>query len=334
MSNYYSLKESYCLIMKNKSQINQEDTLKTTITPASRASSLGGSDMGAILGLSPYRTAVDVWLEKTGQPTEPANSLPLRFGQFAESFIADEYALMTQKQLLHPQETYAHPDHPYMTGHLDRLVLDDAGLPIKILECKTANPFRQSGWGDIGSDEVPMSYLVQCQWYMMLTGLPETDLAVLLGNTDFRIYNIQADQELIQMLAYEAQQFWEQHVLCKTAPPPKKEADLRLLYPQSQTNKLREASASIVTLVEQYQVLNQQLKSVEEQCSEIKQSLMSYLGDAEVLQYHDKVLATWKSPKPSTRLDSQRLTKEHPELIAQYQTTVNNSRRLIIKELS
>lgn len=298
-----------------------------------RSKSLGGSDMGAILGLSPYRTAVDVWLEKTGQVVEQSDSLPLRFGQFAESFIADEYARITQQKLIHPLETFTHPTHTYMTGHIDRLVVDANGLPLKILECKTANPFRQSGWGELGSDEVPMAYLVQCQWYMMLTGLVETDLAVLLGNTDFRVYKIQADQELIEMLAHEAQKFWEEHVLNKTAPTAQKESDLRHLYPQSQSNTWREANPSMVRLIEQYQVLNQSLKSMEEQCSEIKQHIMSYLGDAELLKYHDQVLATWKSPKATTRLDSQRLSQEHPELVAQYQTTINNSRRLIIKEL-
>ena len=319
--------------MENKSQLNQEDTLKTSITPASRAKSLGGSDMGAILGLSPYRSAVDVWLEKTGQSCVQADSLPLRFGQFAESFIADEYALLTQQVLRHPSETFTHPEYVYMTGHLDRLVINEQDQAIKVLECKTANPFRQSGWGEVGSDEVPMTYLVQCQWYMMLTGLAETDLAVLLGNTDFRVYNIKADQELMQLLISEAKNFWENHVLSKVPPSPKKESDLRALYPQSSTNKLREATPSIVTLIKQYELLNQQLKTVEEQCSEIKQNLMAYLGDAEVLQYQDQVLATWKSPKPSARLDAQRLAKEHPDLVAQYQTTVNNSRRLIIKEL-
>ena len=55
---------------------------------------MGGlPDIGAILGFSKYRTALDVWLEKTGRITNAVNNLPIRFGSFAESFVASEYVL-------------------------------------------------------------------------------------------------------------------------------------------------------------------------------------------------------------------------------------------------
>jgi predicted phage-related endonuclease len=61
-----------------------------------RTKYLGGSDIGAILGLSKYRSAVDVWMEKTGKTFSQKDSLPLRFGQFAEDFVAREYALVNR----------------------------------------------------------------------------------------------------------------------------------------------------------------------------------------------------------------------------------------------
>lgn len=64
-----------------------------------RSKYLGGSDVGAILGLSPYKTPLDVWLEKTGKHSEQKDSLPLRFGSFAESFVASEYARATANSL-------------------------------------------------------------------------------------------------------------------------------------------------------------------------------------------------------------------------------------------
>jgi hypothetical protein len=46
---------------------------------------------------------------------------------------------------------------------MDRFVLEDGHpSPTRILECKTANPFSSGDWGEVGSDEVPMSYLCQC----------------------------------------------------------------------------------------------------------------------------------------------------------------------------
>lgn len=60
---------------------------------------------------------------------------------------------------------------------------------------------------------------------------------------------------------------------------------------------------------------------------------MSALEDASSLNYHGQTIATWKTPKPSFRLDSKRLAQEHPELIDQYQVPIQNSRRLLIKEI-
>jgi predicted phage-related endonuclease len=68
--------------------------------------------------------------------------------------------------------------------------------------------------------------------------------------------------------------------------------------------------------------------------SHIKQSIMAQMKEAEVLTHQGQVLATWKAPKPSTRLDTKKLSLEHPELMEAYQVQVANSRRLVIKELS
>jgi hypothetical protein len=59
---------------------------------------------------------------------------------------------------------------------------------------------------------------------------------------------------------------------------------------------------------------------------------MGQMGEAELLTHQGKVLATWKSPKQSFRLDSKKLELEHPELIPLYQMPIQNSRRLVIKE--
>ncbi len=76
-----------------------------------RAKSLGGSDIGALLGLSKYRSAVDVWMEKTGKEVGIRDSLPLRFGQFAEEFVASEYALATGASLATYVAAVIHPQY-------------------------------------------------------------------------------------------------------------------------------------------------------------------------------------------------------------------------------
>ena len=308
-----------------------------------RTKSLGGSDVGVVLGLSKYRSAVDVWMEKTGKEIAVKDSLPLRFGQFAEEFVASEYALATGLLLASHDAAVIHPEYQYMHGHIDRFVLngdtpligeDGRITASRILECKTANPFAQSEWGEAGSDQVPLSYLVQCVWYMMLTNIDRTDLAVLFGNTDFRIYKITRDLELEQMVMERAIGFWENHVLKDMPPPASSESDYKTLFGKSTLSKSIEAPAQTCELIKRLNALNEHVEQYEAEISQIKQSIMGQMQDAEILTFNGKTLATWKAPKPSLRLDAKRLTEEHPDLVHQYQVPIQNSRRLVIKELS
>jgi putative phage-type endonuclease len=122
-----------------------------------RTKYLGGSDIGAILGVSKYRSALDVWLEKTGRIISTVDNLPVRFGTFAEEFVAREYASQTGYCLAHSEAGLAHPKYPFMVGHIDRFVFTTSAALTKelinsdgscaaahLLECKTASPFNQS----------------------------------------------------------------------------------------------------------------------------------------------------------------------------------------------
>ena len=316
---------------------------------ANRTKYLGGSDIGAILGLSKYRTALDVWLEKTGRVVNTVNNLPVRFGSFAESFVASEYATQTGYALAHSEEGVIHPTYPFMVGHIDRFVVDSSVessfdsetlfnpdgscAATHLLECKTASPFNQSDWGDLGTDEVPMSYLVQCLWYLAITNLERCDVAVLFGNSNFRIYEVYRDKELEDLIISKAAAFWNNYVQADTPPPAQCEADYQILFKKEETGKAVEADPNLYELTQQLQLLNSEIKSKELEISQIKQNIMGQMGEAEQLTYQGQLLATWKSPKQSYRFDSKRLEIEHPELVPQYQVPIQNSRRLVIKEL-
>jgi hypothetical protein len=60
---------------------------------------------------------------------------------------------------------------------------------------------------------------------------------------------------------------------------------------------------------------------------------MNQMGEAESLLYQGKTIATWKAPKPSFRLNSKRLEQEHPDIANNYKMPVQNSRRLVIKQI-
>lgn len=274
-------------------------------------------------------------MEKTGKATHRPDSLPLRFGIFAEEFVASEYSRSTGLRLLHDQSIHTHPDHFFMSAHIDRFVLEGTSpSPAKILECKTANPFTSSDWGEAGTDEVPMSYLCQCVWYLAITNLNAIDLAVLFGNHDFRIYEITRDPELEAVILQKVHFFWNEYVLKDLPPPAVNEQDYQTLFRQSDPQKSIEAQQQILELIEKLQLLQSEIEVRESQISLMKQNLMGQMGEAESLTYEGKVLATWRAPKPSFRLDTKRLEAEHPELASIYKIPIQNNRRLVIKSLS
>ena len=301
-----------------------------------RTKYLGGSDIGALLGLSTYRTPLELWLEKTGQEVPQADSLPLRFGSFAEAFVAAEYTRSTGFSLVHDESIYIHPKHAFMSAHIDRFVLGDGpNRPAThLLECKTANPFTKGQWGDVGSDQVPMSYLCQCIWYMAITQLERVDLAVLFGNSELRIYVIERDLALEELVIGKALQFWQDHVLAKVPPPAHTEDDYQILFKQGDPSQTVEATAATIELVRQWHDLTSQSKVLDAQMGQIKQQLMETLQEAQTLTYEGQVIATWKAPKPSYRFDSKRLESEDKALYERFMMPIQNSRRLVIKGLN
>lgn len=298
---------------------------------------IGGSDIGAILGLNAYKTPVDVWLEKTGKASGQPTNLAMRFGTFAEEFVASEYSQATGLLVKEPDSEFIHPEYAYCRAHLDRFVFDapennkELGSPKKILECKTASPFRQEQWGDSGSNQVPFSYLCQCIWYMAITGLPTTDLAVLFGNSDFRIYTIDRDLELELIILEKANIFWNEHVLKDIPPQTSSEEDCKKLFDKSSPENFIEVDEALLQMAIDYKALLAKEEEIAESINHIKQIFMNTMQDAESIRFNNRDLITWKRTKPVSRFDGAEFEKAHPDLYKQFQKISSGSRRFVFK---
>ena len=167
---------------------------------------------------------------------------------------------------------------------------------------------------------------------MAITGIDKTDLAVLFGNSDFRIYEIARDPTLEELVIAKASTFWNEYVLKDIPPSVQSEADCQTLFSKGDPAKSIEAGQDTLELTKRLHTLNSEIETREEEISSIKQSIMQSMGEAQTLTFAGKVLATWKAPKPSFRLDSKTLELNHPEIASNYKIPVQNSRRLVIKQ--
>ena len=305
---------------------------------------LGGTDIGAILGLSPYKTPLELWSELVSGE-QPANRelIHLRFGQHAESFIASEYERATNLFTAVHSPTLFHKKHGFMFGHVDRFVLDTPDTPAvvdgtitadKLLECKTSSAFNKNDWGEPGTDQVPPLYLVQCAWYMAITECRSADLAVLIGNSDFRTYTIDRDLELEGLILSHAQHFWHEHVLGKKPPEPISVQDASILFPKEAPNSSVLANEEILQSITAYRKACTESQTLSEECEKLKLEILNYMGHAEKLTFGSKTLATWKCAKSSTRIDTKALALAYPDIASAFSNTVMGSRRFLLKDAS
>ena len=295
-----------------------------------RQSGIGGSEIAAIVGLNQYKTPMQIWESKVNPVVDEETSQPAYWGTVLEDVVAKEYALRTGRKVQRLTKQMMHPDFSFAIANIDRAVInpDIAGRVFwkdgklttdRILECKTANGFMAKQWGEVGSDQVPDSYLIQCQWYMGVTGASICDLAVLIGGQDFRIYTILRDDDLINDLLIQGAAFWEL-VQSRTEPDPVNYPEAVKKWANSDPSLSVQADDLLIDDLEKIQSIKAQIKELEAQEDVIKARVVIALENAETLLYQGVKVATCKT-QTRTSFDAKAFEKEHPELYAQYKKT-------------
>ena len=288
-----------------------------------RKFSIGGSDAAAACGVSPYMTPLNLYMLKTGmiEPEDISDKPSVYWGNMLEDVVADEYAKRTGNVIEVVPNTLVHPDYSFITANLDRMVLN----PNKILECKTAGPFSKEDWGDEQTDQVPMHYIVQVQIYMAVTGLQDSDLAVLIGGQDYRIYNIPRDDDLIADIISALKIFWSR-IENHNPPDPTNNDDLKLIYGVDKGTSII-TTQEITDMFESLKALKYTTKRNNEIQLELEFEIKNYMKDnTTLLSSNDKPMCTWKTQK-NNRFQIDDFRSKHPDLAAAF--TVNNPTRVL-----
>jgi putative phage-type endonuclease len=311
-----------------------------------RREGIGASDAGVICGLSPWRSGLAVWLEKTGRTPEPKPEQETewqRWGKRLERVMVEEFTDKTGLVVAGEGTWHERPDAPWQRATLDGLVFETladtrpeqdaeflyASSPLGVLELKTSSWRSPLSW----DDGPPKLYAVQVQHQLMVTGLEMGFLAVLHDGSRFRIHELERDPEVISALEEIEYQFW--HCVEHDDPPPSAgdratEIAVRAAFPDPQPGAVIEMSQDVCAHARAYARLQEQRGALEEQLTAHRTELMLALGSAEVgADQQGEPLVTWK-PFTATSVDLDRLRAEHPDLIGEY-TRRTSSRRLIVK---
>lgn len=297
----------------------------TGLTPeqhAERRTGIGGSDAPAALGLSFWKTPLELWMEKTErvQP-EDLYSIrePVRWGVRLEDAIARGWSEDHGIPIRRVNQTLRHPEHPFMICHLDRRQVGKR----RGLEVKNTSIYMADHFGDPDSDDVPLFYWIQGQHQNAITnalwGWDGTELAALVGGNELRSYTIDHDPEFIAEMIPRLRRFW-QYVEDDEAPPPINTADLDLLFAKDD-GEIREATdPAIVAAWEELHHLKDERKGVDRQINELEFKLKNEIREASGISYGGARLATWKA-QSRTWFDQKRFAEDHPKLFERYSET-------------
>lgn len=195
-----------------------------------RSRFFGSSDIAALLGISPYRNAVDLFLDKIDpRPDDGRNAKAKARGTRLEPYLRDMIADEFGVKIVRHSTRYVDPGVPFFAAEVDAETEDEN------IELKTASPFMQKQWGDEETDQVPIAYAAQVQWALGITDKPRCRVYALIGD-DLRQYVVERDDETINAMRQKAAAFWRDNVLAGKVPDIDVEHEraidtLKRLYP-------------------------------------------------------------------------------------------------------
>ncbi|WP_374354219.1 YqaJ viral recombinase family protein [Thermomonas sp.] len=295
-----------------------------------RRGGIGSSDAATAVGLNPYKSQLELWLEKTGrQPAneeQPGMDDPRFWGTLLEPYVAVAYQQKTGRKVRKVNAVLQHPSLPYMLANIDREVVGDPD--VQILECKTAGEFGSRLW----KDGVPEYVQLQVQHQLAVTGKDAADVAVLLCGQDLQVHRILRDNDIIARLVVLETRFWE---CVETDTPPAVDGSesaaraLRHLYPGNDTSLDFTGHTELCQTFDELAELRSELESRQQRAEALKQTLQQAMGDASKARFANGVV-TYRRAKDGTSLDAKRLTTERPEIAAQYSVVRPGARRFVL----
>lgn len=266
--------------------MNTPERLPAVMQPGNdRTKFIGGSDIAAILGISPWKTAIDLWLDKTAPRVEDGrNHAAKRRGTRLEPYIVDMIREEHGLNIVARNERYIDADVPYFAAEIDAETTDEN------IEIKTVHPFKSKEWGELQTDQLPLHYVAQVQWGLGVRRKERARVFALIGD-DLRPYVVERDDETIESLREKAAEFWTRYVLAKLRPPmdyaDSKTLDtLRRLYPGTDGSTV-EATA----MHEHWRAVLQTAEDMRDKYQGVidgaRAHLMAEMGAAALLKFHD-----------------------------------------------
>ena len=244
------------------------------------------------------------------------NSYKMELSNKLKSFVANEFTLKTGKKVRNINGILRNDKYPFAIANIDRAVVGEKAF----LECKVTNSFNKKEW----IKTIPIHYKIQMNHYMAVTGASHCYVAVLIGNEELVIHKLERDEDYIEEIMKLEEIFWNNCILGNELPMPDGSSDysktLDTLYKDSKCEELILFEAE--KILERYDEVVKIYKDFEKEKKAIEQYLKLQMKNYEIAYVGDRKI-TWKKQERNT-IDTTRLKKEHPEIVAGYMKTTTS----------
>lgn len=294
-------------------------------TDRDKIKAIGGSQIGAIIGVNDYMTALDVYHTIKYNKPIPDNKY-MKAGRKLETVVADYFKEETKRDVAIPEQRIVyHKEYPFLCASLDRIYnFQNEVLHTGVLECKTS----QVDW----KDEVPASYVAQVIWYMGMMNFSEGSIACLTRGLDFNYKDIEFIPALYEQLLQSALDFWNNHILKGIPPEARTGEDVRRYIRNHITGKVIVAVPETYKLAVKYAELKSKESEIKKELDDLKDRILPIIKDAEALtDSKGNILMTYKKDKDGKTFDEKSFKEKNPEVYNSFLVTKEGARKLLNK---
>lgn len=288
-----------------------------------RKKSIGGSDVGAILGMNEHSSPYTIWAEKTGKLPPFEGNEWTRLGNDLEGYVAQRFTEASGLKVVNDTATWKNSKYPHLHANIDRKVVGmKAGLECKLTSELNAKKYK--------GGEFPDKFYAQCVEYLCVTEYERWYLAVLIYGKGIKIYQMTrikddtvpewceaslyvSDAE-IEALAKTTADFWNDYVLTNTPPmadgSKSTSETLRTIYPESNGDSVSLMAYKTDLIL--YMNLSMMEDDLKKQKEEIANKIKGFMGEASKGEC-EEYKVSWTSSVRNT-FDNKKFAKDNPGL--------------------
>lgn len=300
----------------------------TTAHLKRRKNYLTASDVPAVMGLSPWKSPLQVYLDKTTDDVEDSGNEATQIGDDFEDALIFR-AARTHKLDRVVRNQFRVAEGGVLAATLDAVAIAPmwAGVEVDI-EAKTSgivNPgIDLDEWGEDGTNEVPERVALQVQMQMHCAQIEVAVVSALLGRLGHRTYILRRNPELIGMAVDYCHDWWDNHVKAGSMPKVEVPSDnAALKYVRRVAGKSVEIDPDVVEL---WRDAKAKAKAAEEEADLAEARLKLALGDAEIGTC-PVGRVSYPLESAGMRVDAKALKDKHPAVYAEVATA--STRRVL-----